>query len=351
MLVRLKHVTQILVASTRSECAAWEAIQDAPISSTNLLWEPDPPDQEFHFGKRLSKIVQEHGLERILYIGGGSMPLLSANKLSEVVIHLSQASERQAITNNLYSSDWLGMTDASLLIRFAGHLPRDNMLGWVLRERADFAVRVLPSSAATRLDIDTPTDLMALRWHPDTPSSLRSYLIEQLPKPPLSRWQAAARVLDTPGSRVALIGRVAPNVWTTLQYNTQVWIRVFSEEQGMTSSGRWGGGKVESLLADYMDLAGPEIVFKKLTEMVDAVFFDTRVYLAHRGKWPSAADRYASDLGQQDKIVDPRLRRVTQAALDSQIPIVLGAFGTVSGGLYALIETLRTGSDWLSEEI
>ena len=350
MLASLDQITQIVVASPSPESSTWLASPDFVPPSTNLVWDIDRPGDDFHFGNRLIKIVKEYGLERVLYVGGGSMPLIGKRILDNVVSYLSTAGTRRAITNNIHSSDWMGFTDASALIRFAARLPRDNMLGWVLREQAEFKVRVLPPSAATRLDIDTPTDLVALRWHPDTPPILRSYLIERLPRPLLDRWKAAAQVLDTPARQIALIGRVSPNVWQALQYNTEVWIRVFSEEQGMTASGRLGGGRIQSLLANYMEHVGQAAVFKQLGEIVDAAFFDTRVYLAHNGQWPSAADRYASDLGQPEKISDHRLRRFTEAALNCRAPIVLGAFGVVSGGLYALIETLKTGKDWLSGE-
>ena len=252
----LDPITQIVVASPKRELAKWRSTLDFPQTSTRLVLDADHTDHDFHFGKRLISIVQKYNLERILYIGGGSMPLMNTRTLGDVVVRLSRATDKYAITNNLHSSDWLGMTSAKTIVQSASHLPRDNMLGWVLREQAGYDIRVLPPSASTRLDIDTPSDLVALRWHPDTLPLLRSFLIEQLPEGPLARWKAAARVMDTPASQIALIGRVSPSVWRTLQYNSQVWIRVFSEEQGMTASGRWGGGRVQSLQQTTLNLQG-----------------------------------------------------------------------------------------------
>jgi hypothetical protein len=67
------------------------------------------------------------------------------------------------------------------------------------------------------------------------------------------------------------------------------------------------------------------------------------VVLAHAGRWPSAADRYAADLGRVDEIVDPFLRDLAGAAWAAPIPIVLGGHGVVAGDLYGLIEIASAG--------
>ena len=346
-LATLHHIEKIILVAPESEREHWEMQPEYTQLADFVQWDFDSPEINFHFGNRIGEIAVRFDLERLLYIGAGSMPLISRDTLNEVVQKLSSAGRRWAITNNFHSSDWLGLTDASVLSDAATRLPRDNMLGWVLKDRAGYRVHTLPPSAATQLDIDTPTDLVALRWHPDTPEKLRDFLTQRLPADPLSRWKAAARVLDTPGSHVALIGRISPHTWQVLQSNTEVWIRVFSEEQGMTSSGRWGGGRVRSLLAQFIERSGPEIMFEDLSKMVAAAFIDTRVYLAHHGKWPSTSDRYASDMLQPEQIVDARLRDFTEAAMCCSSPMLLGAFGVVSGGLYALVETLQSDKDWL----
>ncbi|GAI01183.1 unnamed protein product [marine sediment metagenome] len=55
--------------------------------------------------------------------------------------------------------------------------------------------------------------------------------------------------------------------------------------------------------------------------------------------WPSANDRFYSDLLKPEKISDPFLREFTYEALNASIPIVLGGHSLVSGGLYALVES------------
>ncbi len=343
-LSRIDKVENIIVAVPQQEKYVWEQDNYFNNSSENVIWDLDPSDHPFHFGRRVSEIVRKNNLECMLYIGGASMPLLKLTILEEVIDKLIKARDKYAITNNFHSSDWLGITDGSVIPMLTKWLPRDNMLGWVLQNRGGFIVDALPPSAGTQLDIDTPTDLVAMRWHPDTPSDMRSFLVKNLPHESLARWEKAAQKLNTPGNHVALIGRVSPYLWQMLQSNSEAWIRVFSEEQGMTSRGRWGGGTVQSLLGHYIDILGANVLFEKLDEMVDVGFIDTRVYMAHHGRWPTAADRYASDLFQTEQIRNKNLRRFTQAALECHSPIILGAYGSVSGGLYSLIETIKTGA-------
>lgn len=343
-LSRIDKVENIIVAVPQQEKYVWEQDDKFKNSSENVIWDLDPLDHPFHFGRRVSGIVSKNNLEHMLYIGGGSMPLLKLTILEEIIDKLIKARDKYVITNNFHSSDWLGITDGSVLPMLTKWLPRDNMLGWVLQNKGGFIVDTLPPSAGTQLDIDTPTDLVAMRWHPDTPSEMKSFLVNNLPNEALARWEKAAQKLNTPGSQVALIGRVSPYLWQMLQSNLEVWIRVFSEERGMTSRGRWGGGTVQSLLGHYIDTLGANVLFEKLDEMVDVGFVDSRVYMAHHGGWPTASDRYASDLFQTDQIKNENLRRFTQAALECNSPIILGAYGSVSGGLYSLVETIKTGA-------
>jgi hypothetical protein len=223
----------------------------------------------------------------------------------------------------------------------AHRLERDNMLGWVLKTEAGVEVAALPPGAATRMDIDTPADLLALGLHPRLGPEAAAYL--RAHPQDHSRWLAAGQILFTPGRQVALIGRVSSAVWSHVEAHTQVWMRVFSEERGMTASGRQAAGQARSLVAAHLARLGPQAFIAELSSLADAVFFDTRVALAHQRLWPSAADRYASDLGWADQIRDPFLRALTAAAVRAPIPIVLGGHGVVAGDLYALVEVMQNG--------
>jgi hypothetical protein len=109
------------------------------------------------------------------------------------------------------------------------------------------------------------------------------------------------------------------------------------------SSGRQARGEARSLLAAHIEAVGFDAFFNTLTEWAEAAFIDTRVLLAHHGRWPDAASRFASDLGRASQVEDPWLRTFTEAAATSSIPIVLGGHGLMSGAMLAFCEILREG--------
>lgn len=290
--------------------------------------EPGP----VHVGERLAGLVRDFGIERLLYLGGGAAPLLSSEMLARVVRRLQEA-DRLVLTNNQFASDWAAVTPAPALLSHVERLPRDNMLGWVLSTEGRLAPEALPASSATRLDIDTPLDLLVLRLHPATQPGLRRYL-EGLPLP-LASLQAVVDVLATPASQLFIAGRVAPDAWRALNDATRCWLRVLAEERGMVSSGRQERGEVFSLLAAHLQAVGIEPFFEMLPSWADAALIDTRVLLAHHRRWPSDDDRFASDLGRADQVGDPWLRRLTRAAQAAAIPVLLGGHGLMAGALFA----------------
>lgn len=58
------------------------------------------------------------------------------------------------------------------------------------------------------------------------------------------------------------------------------------------------------------------------------------------GSWPSANDRFAADLGWVDQIENQRSRELAQAVQAADFPILTGGHGLVSGGIYALLESM-----------
>ncbi len=306
------------------------------LAITHLHHWPSKPEG-VHVGEQLVAIARHYQTERLLYFGGGSAPLLDGEQLNEVITRL-QGAERLVFTNNQFASDWAGIVPASRIGEWLPRLARDNGLGWVLSQEAGLPIETLPFAAATRLDIDTPTDLLTLRLHPGTRPRLHHFLAN-LPftTEPL---QKALDILATPASRVFISGRFAPDVWQQLNRKTRAWLRVFSEERGMVSSGRQGVGQVHSLLGEYIQVVGLPRFFQLLAEWADVAFIDTRVLLAHLGQWPDDGERFASDVGQVADIRGDWLREFTQLAQEAPIPILLGGHSLLAGDMLALCELL-----------
>ncbi len=334
MLRAIPGIRDIVFATSEGELAAtYPHLPD--------YWDVDRPGGGFQFGARLAELTAAHPAPAYLYLGAGSVPLLPAAVLAQAVEEVARADCPLAVTNNLHSSDWMAFNCPEAIGTRPERLMADNALGWVLHAEAGIEVRSLLPSAATRVDIDTPADLLLLALHPQTGPQLRRYLREQPHNN--SRWVRAGRRLFTPGGQVTFIGRVASGVWAHVEAKTQAWIRVLSEERGMSASGRQAAGQVRSLVGAHLDRLGPQAFFAELAEMTEAVFFDTRVLLAHARRWPPAEDRYASDLGLPDQVGEAYLHDVTAAAMSAPLPVVLGGHGVVAGDLYGLVEIAAAG--------
>ena len=333
-LLDLDSVEQVLILAAEQD----DRDDLADLGGTPLIF----PQGQFHFGHMLTQIIEEGRYQRLAYFGGGSAPLMTTDLLHQAFDRALSAERPTAVVNNYHSSDWIVLNHAQLLLPLATHLPTDNPLGWVLDHEAGFDVHGLPPSSATRNDIDTPTDILILLHHPNTGTNLREFLA-QAPREWMARIENLRNVLTTPASTLTLIGRASSHVWQTLERKTQIWVRAFVEERGMVASGRVARSEVKSLIGEMIDTWGAHTFVDHISSLSDAILWDTRVWMAHRGKWPSTADRFASDLGWVDQVEDSALRDLTQAINRASIPIVVGGYGVVSGGVYAMLEALDGG--------
>ncbi len=301
----------------------------------SVVCEPDGPGA-FHFGQSLSALLAGYRLDRVIYLGGGSIPLLTREHLAGLLALLDGAGESPlVVTNNLHSADWFGLNRAELMVGTIAGADRDNAVPWLLRE-AGFVVKDRVFPPQLDLDIDTPTDLALASLHGGVGPEMRKVIQDErdlLGRVPTDR---IAKVLGAYGSQIALFGRVPPGAWDALSRATSVWIRVYSEERGMVASGRVARGEVISLPGVLMDEIGPSGFFELLAGMVDAAIIDSRVLMAHRRIWPVPGDRFASDLLMPDWVSEPWLRRFTDAAAEASIPVLLGGHNVVSVGLYIL---------------
>ena len=108
----------------------------------------------------------------------------------------------------------------------------------------------------------------------------------------------------------------------------------------MVASGRLQRGEARSLLVRLLELLGPDGFFDELARVADVAIIDSRVMMAACGHYPSAADRFASDLFLPDQITDEWVRAFTVAAANAPMPVLLGGHGVVAGGLYVLAELI-----------
>jgi hypothetical protein len=292
----------------------------------------DVDAEPFHFGCRLAETIRRHGLDKVVYIGGGSLPLLDADQFGHIADTLVE--DGVAVANNYFSSDLVAFP-AGALVRI-GPPDSDNRLARALSEEAGLVVRSLPRTVATQLDIDGPTELAVLALTGEGGPRLRQYLAAL--DLDLDRYRRALPLFTDRRSQVTVSGRVGSHAWQYLEGETACRVRLFAEERGMEADGRAAEGKARSLLGFFVEQVGPQRLMDALAELGDAAFIDTRVLLAHFRIEAARTDRFLSDLGRWQDVSEPFLRDLTRAALQAPIPVLLGGHSLTSGGLMALNE-------------
>lgn len=298
----------------------------------------DPHPPPFHFGRVLLDEVERRGWSRFAYFGGASAPLLPVEYLQDLFERAGAASGARCWVNNYHSTDWAIVRVTKGMMNLADRLPTDNALGWVLSHDAGYEVQAMPPEAATSLDIDTPADILVMKGHPHLGDNLRRF-VESAPEDSLRRIATVQYLMRKPGTTLTVIGRGSSRAWRALEDRAQIWVRMLVEERGMVASRRVAQGRVRSLVASLLEEIGPGRFVQELCEISDGVLWDTRVWMAHHGAWPSDADRFAADLGWSDQVADPALRKLTEVVSAAPCPILTGGHGLVSGGIYALLDT------------
>jgi hypothetical protein len=307
-----------------------------------------PAPEGFHFGKVLRELCRERQLERVVYVGGGAMPLATPQALADLALAVSGPSAC-VVSNNLFSADLVAFYPASALNKIDPPAV-DNDLAWLLHYRAGLPYAPTTHTLATHFDVDTPTDLaslwLATRSAPLNASAgthLQTFLasVPDLLPAPSSTLERAYAVMATRRAQVFLAGRVSSWTWRRMEINLPCQTRVLSEERGMRASGRDARGEVRSLLGLYADLAGVSGLITALEQTCDAAFLDSRVLFAHKGLYPSRQERFASDAFAVESIEGEWLRSFTELAAQASIPVVLGGHSMIAGGVWALAERVR----------
>jgi hypothetical protein len=155
---------------------------------------------------------------------------------------------------------------------------------------------------------------------------------------------AALRALARDNAaELLLAGRIAGDDLRLIERASRARTRVLIEERGLRTAslaaqrGRPNRRPPRSLLARLLDESGPDRLGELVADHADGALIDTRVLIAARAgadeaAWPSAEDRFASDLLLPDRVTDPWLRDLTASAAAAPVPILLGGHSLVGPG-------------------
>jgi len=299
-----------------------EGLRSAGANQVRLVAEA--PDGR-SFGARLRGSVGAAEATGIVTLGSGSAPLARTADLGEFVAAAAGPPGR-VLANNRFSADIIAAAGTAWL----GDLPdlaADNGLPRWLAETAGYAVDDLRRRWRLQVDLDSPLDAL-LVGRPLGGSdgvAVRSALT------------GVRAVSRDPRAELVVAGRTSAAGLAWLERATASRTRALIEERGFRTRST-DQRPVRSSLGLLLDRDGPAALGPILAALGDAALIDTRVLLAHRfgadeRAWPVPEDRFASDLLLPDRIADPWLRSLTEAARDAPIPIVVGGHSLVGPGL------------------
>ncbi len=338
------------------------------------------PTEHLSFGSRVASMAVELAASDdradagCVIAGSGAAALAQAADLEPFV---RAARDGHALANNRYSADIVAVPDMSALAGLPG-LSGDNALPRWLTEVAGIQVGDLRRRWRLQVDLDSPIDLLLVE-RGRQPSRRRRVLrsgrtgdpapigawqalgspIDVVPldgslEPARARLDAIARALADRRSEVLVAGRTSFGSLRVLETRAPARIRAWIEERGMRAStplarapvARASQRPVRSVLGLLLDRDGPGALGRLVAQLADAAVVDTRVLLAHRlgideTGWPSPEDRFASDLLLTDRIGDPWLRELTEAAAEAPVPIALGGHTLVGPGSRLLLADRR----------
>ena len=279
------------------------------------------------------------GIDVPVCYGGGGMPTMMAADWEQV---LEAISDGGAVSNRMFSCDWVGSPRGRLLASVAGESV-DNRFALRLRNDSGVDVRQFARSARSLLDLDTPTDLVVLSVAGEVGSlqigPALARVIEEwrtLLSPSVERAVEVFEVMTRRDAELMTVGRISGADWAVVDRDTSCRVRVVSEERGL----RVRGARARSLLGALFESLGCERFVSALGEVADGVIWDTRPFFSHLGWEVSRLDRFWADLGRPDEISFQPLAELV-SALEGQ-PVLIGGHSLVSGGMLAAIDAAWT---------
>ncbi|MBA2758001.1 MAG: hypothetical protein H0U37_11275 [Chloroflexi bacterium] len=319
----------LAVAAARAALAERHVAGFRAAGATDVRVVAGPPD-DTPFGARLRGLVRQLTPDGLVVLGSGAVPLTTAADRLEFVRAAAQ-SPPGALVNNRYSADIVAISRATEVLAELPDLPTDNALPRWLAEAAGITVDDLRGRWRLALDIDGPLELVLLggRWAAVLDAPDRKVVVDAV--------TAVRAVAADPRAELLVAGRTSVASLAWLERGVAARTRALVEERGLRTSVA-GQRPPAAVLGLLLDRDGPASLGRHLVRLADAAVIDTRVLLAHRlgpdeRAWPSAEDRFASDLLLPGQIPDPWLRELTAAALDAPIPALLGGHTLVGPGL------------------
>ncbi|MDP8904587.1 MAG: hypothetical protein M3N29_04620 [Chloroflexota bacterium] len=297
------------------------------------------------FGQALAQVAPRGG--GIIALGSGAVARLTAADARRLVT-TAAAGGRHALTNNRYSSDICAISDAAVLAHLPA-LPSDNALPRWLEERARFTVAEMPGRDRLALDLDSPLDVALAALAPGAPGWLKD--VTAAANLTVPRRNELRRLAADPHAELLVFGRAGSTTLRWLERNVRCRVRFLSEERGLRASsplamaGPPPAGRhrpPRATIGRLLEQGGPDRLAEVVGELADGAIVDSRVLLADRlgaddGSWPTPNDRFASDLQRAAEVSDGWLRRLTESAAGSRLPILLGAHTLVGPGVPLLL--------------
>jgi hypothetical protein len=319
------------VADARRRLAEVHRVAFRSAGASSVTIHTGPPDG-VPFGRRLRGLLPDLGPDDgLVVLGSGAGPLLSPAD-RRTLVGFAASGRPGLLTNNRYSADILAIAAApEALLDLPDGLDPDNALPRWMAESAGLPVTDQRAAWRLGVDIDGPLDLVLLGgpWLVCLDADARR-VVE-------SRLAAVRTVAADPRAELLVAGRTSAATLSWLERATASRSRVLIEERGMRT--RTSGQRPSaSVLGIALDQLGPGAFGEILARLADGAIVDSRVLFAHHvgadePAWPSAEDRYASDLLLPERIADPWLRALTAAAVEAPVSVVLGGHTLVGPGL------------------
>lgn len=296
------------------------------------------PADDTPFGRRLRELTATAGDGGLVVLGSGAIPLATSADLRAFVAAAASDTPK-ALANDRFSADVVAIARAATALRDLPDLASDNVLPRWLAETAGIPLSDLHGRWRLGVDIDGPLELVLLggAW-------------ARLLAPPErvrvdSTLHAVRAVARDPRAELLVAGRTSSATLRWLERSTASRTRALVEERGLRTTVA-GQRAPASVLAMLLEREGPSALGSTAARLADAAVLDTRVLLAHRlgadeRRWPTPADRFASDVLLHERIADPWLRELTAAAANAPIPILLGGHTLVGPGLRLALRTRR----------